>query len=153
MLKVVPSSLHLLIFKLSQCVVVAGSAGDNQPVVGASGWSSFGSRQFKFFTIQNTWEQAESTCKQFDAHLASVHNKNENNFIMSLIHTQADGVWLGGHTDGDSGIWFWTDFSDFDHTNWSPGEPNGSGKCLKIYNNGLWDDFHCDRQLNFVCAR
>ena len=88
---------------------------------------------------------------------------------MSLIFSQAGGVWLGGYTDSVSvfelvlnlshcssclvsslwgsgysfqiallqvsSIWLWTDFSDFDHTNWSQGEQNGSRKCLQIYNN------------------
>ncbi|KAL6466277.1 hypothetical protein MHYP_G00264100 [Metynnis hypsauchen] len=133
--------------------ITKGSVGDEQPALKASDWKPFGSHLYKLFTMQKSWKDAKGICEQNDASLASVHNNNENNFIMSLFSGQAGTVWLGGYYEPGLDQWRWSDFSEFDHTNWSQGEPNGSGNCLQIYSNGRWDDFHCHVALNFVCAK
>ena len=48
--------------------------------------------------------------------LASIHDKEENNFIRTL---QKDNlVWFGGRIDGKDGDFGWIDGSDWDFDNW-----------------------------------
>ncbi|XP_036418621.1 C-type mannose receptor 2-like [Colossoma macropomum] len=137
--------------------ITKGSVGDKQPVLKASGWTSYGPRQFMFFAIEKTWEEAESTCEEYGAHLASVHSENEDSFIKRLIYNQAGynrPSWLGGY---NSHIvpkrWYWTDESPFDFSPWTPGQPDGSGHCLQNNFKGGWDDLNCNSKIPFVCAR
>ncbi|XP_017543699.1 galactose-specific lectin nattectin-like [Pygocentrus nattereri] len=121
------------------------------------GWKSYGSRVFKFFGLKTTWDEAEKTCVRNNAHLASVHDEGEDNFIKRLIHAQSNqnqATWLGGYSSKTAyDRWYWTDGSHFDFADWYPGEPNGSGKCLQTNYYGAWDDLVCYNKRPFVCAR
>ncbi|XP_036418616.1 galactose-specific lectin nattectin-like [Colossoma macropomum] len=121
----------------------------------AFAWTQHGSREFKFFGIGSSWKDAEKVCMQSGALLASVHNNNEEKFIKRLIqsHTGEDRpTWLGGKPS-NAGYWVWSDGSDFDFAKWTPGQPDGSGRCLQINYNGGWDDLVCTEKRPFVCAR
>ncbi|KAL6466274.1 hypothetical protein MHYP_G00264070 [Metynnis hypsauchen] len=150
------SSLLLRIVCLLS-VQLAGTAGHKKHVFSASGWTPFGQREFLFFAIGKTWEEAESTCVEYGGHLASVHSENEEAFINRLIFTQAGydrPSWLGGYNSHMvPRRWFWTDGSPFDFSVWTPGEPDGFGHCLQTSYNGGWDDFLCNQNIPFVCAR
>ncbi|XP_036411753.1 galactose-specific lectin nattectin-like [Colossoma macropomum] len=128
-----------------------------QAVLRNSGWKSHGSHEFKFFGFKSTWEEAEKTCLRNDAHLASVHDENEDNFIKRLIHAHSNkniATWLGGYRSKTArDRWYWTDGSHFDFAEWAPGEPNGSGQCLQTNYYGAWDDLVCYYKRPFVCAR
>ncbi|XP_036412536.1 galactose-specific lectin nattectin-like [Colossoma macropomum] len=128
-----------------------------QAVLRDSSWKSYGSREFKFFGLKSTWEEAEKTCVRNNAHLASVHDENEDNFIKRLIHAQSNkniATWLGGYRSKTArDRWYWTDGSHFDFAEWAPGEPNGSGQCLQTNYYGAWDDLVCYYKRPFVCAR
>ncbi|KAL7836091.1 hypothetical protein AOLI_G00273750 [Acnodon oligacanthus] len=121
------------------------------------GWTQYGQREFMFFAIGKTWEEAESTCVQNNANLASVHSENEDAFIKRLIWTQAGRdhpTWLGGYNSHMvPQRWFWTDESAFDFAPWTQGQPDGSGHCLQTNFRGGWDDLVCNQKIPFVCAR
>ncbi|KAI4875418.1 hypothetical protein NFI96_032940, partial [Prochilodus magdalenae] len=127
-----------------------------------SGWKPYGQREFKFFNIKYTWEEAEEDCMQYEAHLASVHDGNENRFIKLLIKSQTgqnSPTWIGGYNSpAVPSRWYWTDDSPFDYSQWATGEPDGSGNCLQINyygteTTGGWDDLDCIGNLPFVCVR
>ncbi|XP_036420229.1 C-type mannose receptor 2-like [Colossoma macropomum] len=122
-----------------------------------SGWTSYGPCQFMFFAIEKTWEEAESTCEEYGAHLASVHSENEDSFIKRLIYNQAGSdrpSWLGGYNSHMvPQRWYWTDESAFDFSPWTQGQPDGSGHCLQTNYKGGWDDLNCNSKIPFVCAR
>ncbi|XP_037387846.1 C-type mannose receptor 2-like [Pygocentrus nattereri] len=122
-----------------------------------AGWVQFDQREFMFFAAGKVWEEAQSTCMDYDAHLASVHSDREDAFIKRLIwnHVGSDRPsWLGGYNSHVvPSRWFWTDESAFDFNSWTPGQPDGSGHCLQTNFKGGWDDLVCERNLPFVCAR
>lgn len=42
------------------------------------------------------------------------------------------------------------------YKNWIPGEPsdhNGAEDCVRICDNGLWNDVRCDRSSNIICEK
>ncbi|KAF7706246.1 hypothetical protein HF521_019500, partial [Silurus meridionalis] len=90
-------------------------------------WSQFGSRCFRIFTTETSWNDAEQNCVNMGGHLASVHNKEEYAFIQGLILkiTLSNKLtWIGANKIDTVSIWFWSDGSTFDYTFWSPGQPD-----------------------------
>uniref|UniRef100_A0AAR2L6I8 C-type lectin domain-containing protein n=1 Tax=Pygocentrus nattereri TaxID=42514 RepID=A0AAR2L6I8_PYGNA len=156
-----PNLPSIQIFKLLQSVADAVAEEKKEAVLRDPGWKSYGSRVFKFFGLKTTWDEAEKTCVRNNAHLASVHDEGEDNFIKRLIHAQSNqnqATWLGGYSSKTAyDRWYWTDGSHFDFADWYPGEPNGSGKCLQTnyYGNeirGLLKGFHMLISLKHLSA-
>lgn len=57
-------------------------------------------------------------------HLATVSNPSENAFILSLIPTNTQAVWLGGTDEEHEGVWQWLTGEPPSYTNWGVGEPS-----------------------------
>jgi len=98
------------------------------------------------------WEEAEEFCNDEKSHLVSIKSKEEQNFIRSIIGSNA--VWIGFQKKRD---WQWTDGSSVEYLNWSSGEPNNGGegrpeKCaMNSARSGQWNDFPCDTKFSFIC--
>ncbi|KAK5973178.1 Lectin protein type II [Trichostrongylus colubriformis] len=130
------------------------------------GWAILGKYEkvFKVIGDKKTWAEADEACKSQGAKLASIKNKEINDFIWDLAKSFPDGtgpesqIWIGGKKLW--GSWMWIDGTEWDYLNWSPGEPNnaeGREDCLQILAhsrlNGKWNDYFCDRKLAFVCQK
>ena len=111
--------------------------------------------------------EAEKECVKIDAHLASIHSAEENEFITTLYVPRAR-ICIGGLRDGNS--FRWMDGSDFNYQNWNTGEPknlNGNiESCMELYDgnhfkygktsgHGKWNDRPCDSIFinNYVCKK
>ncbi len=101
----------------------------------------------------STWELSEQAAAEyFEAHLVTVNNADENEFIRQSV-LAFDGNdrngWLG-FTDRDSeGNYVWANSEPVGFINWQPGEPNGG--VLQNYAGMLgqqgvstWFDLHDD---------
>ena len=54
-------------------------------------------------------------------------------FYTDLIKGSHRNSWLGLRGPSSSGVWNWTDKSDFSFSNWASGQPNGgSAKCVDV---------------------
>uniref|UniRef100_A0A8C1R8J0 Galactose-specific lectin nattectin-like n=1 Tax=Cyprinus carpio TaxID=7962 RepID=A0A8C1R8J0_CYPCA len=122
-----------------------------------NGWTNFGVRCYKYFSHTVNWITAERTCQTYDANLASVHNKLENDLLLSLMPSNIR-FWVGAQDGEQEGQWIWSDGSPFDYTSWCSGEPNNSGNvehCLELAysSNHCWNDLSCSDRVAFVCAK
>ncbi|KAK9969446.1 hypothetical protein ABG768_027622 [Culter alburnus] len=122
-----------------------------------AGWTNFGLRCYKFFSQTVNWVTAERNCQSLDAHLASVHNKLENEFLLSLLPSSNAHSWLGAHDGEVEGQWVWSDGTGIDYTNWCSGEPNNAGveNCLEINwtSNRCWNDLPCSYPgISYICV-
>uniref|UniRef100_A0A672SUD7 C-type lectin domain-containing protein n=1 Tax=Sinocyclocheilus grahami TaxID=75366 RepID=A0A672SUD7_SINGR len=90
------------------------------------GWTNFGVRCYKFFSQSANWITAERNCQSFDANLASVHNKIEQDLLLSLLPSSTR-CWIGAHDGEQEGQWVWSDGTPYDFTYWGSGEPNNLG--------------------------
>ncbi|XP_059426259.1 ladderlectin-like [Carassius carassius] len=119
------------------------------------GWSNFGARCYNFFSQLATWSEAERNCIALGANLASVHDDEENYFLLDLL-PPSTRCWIGGHDAVEEGEWLWSDGTKFDYTNWCDREPNN----LNVENCGelnwtsdqCWNDSTCTNTMGYICV-
>ncbi|CAM4660620.1 unnamed protein product [Leuciscus chuanchicus] len=122
------------------------------------GWIQFGLRCYKYFSQSTIWLTAERNCQSLGANLASVRNKLENDFLLSLLPSPSTHSWIGAHDAIQDGHWLWSDGTVFLYTNWCAGEPNNAGvpeNCLEInlYSRRCWNDTPCSNSMSHICAK
>ena len=91
------------------------------------GSKEFGDFCYTFHASPLSWQEAENECVKQGSHLASIHHKNEQAFIESLLVQSSqddDHMWIGMKDFGSNGYFLWTDDTAVQYTNWNPGEPN-----------------------------
>ncbi|XP_067220620.1 ladderlectin-like isoform X1 [Chanodichthys erythropterus] len=144
-------------FLLLFMIFSMGNAGVDLFLKCPTGWTIFGLRCYKHFSQPANRITAERNCQSLGANLASVHNKLENDFLLSLLPTSSTQSWGGGHDGEQDGQWLWSDGTAYDYTKWCSGEPNNHHRpenCLEINNshNRCWNDVPCSYSKNYVCV-
>ena len=124
-----------------------------------TGWDLLKSNCYKVFAATSpSWKYAENQCQGEGGHLASIHSKEENDFVSGL---DSDVMWLGGTDLPTEGTWIWSDGSTFSFTSWNCGNPDNAGTlqehCMTINQRcggeyGWWNDLSCSSFIRkFVC--
>lgn len=105
-----------------------------------AGFRWFNGHSFKIIPYRLTWNEAKSYCEALHGHLAVIHDNDKHNFIDSLITdiqgAASDGrVWIGATYE--NGILNWVDGvqETTAQENWYPGQPDGLGYAIHLYNN------------------
>ncbi|GMR51569.1 hypothetical protein PMAYCL1PPCAC_21764, partial [Pristionchus mayeri] len=102
------------------------------------------------------WQDGEATCKRFDGNLASIHNKQENNFVrrQAVALYSSHAVFIGAKA-GNDGVFQWIDGTEMDFVNWAPGYPKENfGDCAALdwYRTaGQWMNIDCNAKLPAAC--
>jgi hypothetical protein len=131
---------------------------------------------------QLSWEDAEEYCGNnfTNGQLASIHSAFDNARICKLdclrnslqtVRTKliisagwlpflSSNPWIGAIRFGNHNF-TWADGSDFDYTNWAPGQPS-SGNCVQVCRTttsarttcqeAKWATSECSTQAQFVCV-
>jgi len=132
------------------CIVVA----TEEPVLKCPDqWEKNGTFCYLAVEEYKSWDNASIACQQRNgSQLASVHDQNENDFLKDLSDR---AVWLGGKGSSSSGIWSWTDKSDFSFTNWDSdnGKPDKGREACIVMDGGVgkWRDAASYNVNYFVC--
>ena len=75
--------------------------------------------------------EAQNKSEDYGGNLVSINSQIEQDFINEAFASVDDGdhgKWIGFTDKNQEGNWVWSDGSNLDFTNWSPGEPsNGNG--------------------------
>ncbi|GMR52027.1 hypothetical protein PMAYCL1PPCAC_22222, partial [Pristionchus mayeri] len=106
-----------------------------------------------------TWNEAQTTCRNMGSTMASIHNQQENSFIRRLAVSKGavNGVFIGANITGKDKTFGWIDGTDWDFDNFYPGFPIASrGDCLAmdtLSNSGEWLNTDCSSKLPVACAR
>ncbi|XP_029976704.1 ladderlectin-like [Salarias fasciatus] len=123
-------------------------------------WFSFNGRCYRYVATHQTWIDAERHCVSLGANLVSIHSREEQNFVESLIQNfdPAQGhTWIGLTDHHENSKWMWSDGSRVDFVFWSPGEPSNHGgqeSCVEMNwaTYKKWNDTLCPHKQPFVCV-
>uniref|UniRef100_A0A6J0TXV3 CD209 antigen-like protein C n=1 Tax=Pogona vitticeps TaxID=103695 RepID=A0A6J0TXV3_9SAUR len=80
------------------------------------GWTIYDRALYYFSKDQKTWYDAENFCMSRDAHLASILNDEEQNYLTVQL---AEPFWIGLSDENVEGDWKWTDGSSLVTEFWS----------------------------------
>ncbi|XP_078268098.1 lectin-like [Rhinoraja longicauda] len=125
-----------------------------------SGWTGYNFTCMQFINEEINWIQAEVYCQNLvhGGHLASIHSKENNDFVLQLIQKESSPyqrVWIGSSDNHQDGNMFWTDGSRWDYQNWLAGKPLVGLYCntmALIQDSGFWSDEECNiSKYPFIC--
>jgi len=141
------------------------------------GWTEYAGKCYKFFDKKTSWRDAERTCWKNEGWLASIKDKETNDFITGTLlqhipdNTPYHQVYIGGQQIKEGGYtrdhWEWSDAGDgerteFVYTNWMANPADGGNEdCMSMLLKndasnvrGKWNDVHCDKDnwLPFICT-
>lgn len=137
---------------------------DNTRMNCAGGWmrrDDFGAC-FCFSRQRLSWNSAQAQCKMQSGSLADIYSENEAVWLAdySRLHT-GSSVWIGGKRNRYRYMWFTSGgrTKTMNYTRWAPGEPkfydpgNRHFICVNLWpeHQYKWDDFDCNKKLNFIC--
>lgn len=76
----------------------------------------------------HSWQQCEAQAVTENAHLVTVNDLNENNWLISTFHNE-EMVWIGFTDEDLEGVWRWSSGDTSTFTHWGALEPNNLGGC------------------------
>ena len=114
-----------------------------------NGWYQFGGHCYYIGNERKPWPEAEEDCLRMEAHLASVHSREENEYIQYLReinygYSSGEKIWLGGRRNAESGVWSWSDGSLWDYDVWWNDKP-GDSNCVSYRGDYMgWFTSECE---------
>jgi len=97
-------------------------------------WKLFGDHCYLYMNNSGSRyddiEVCRSECSSLGGSLASIHNKEENDFVFNLIEPHDDDSYYGLTWLGAScvqGAYKWDDGTSWDYENWNSGQPDNCG--------------------------
>ena len=152
--------LHIIVFCLIGTFNVHCLSETKSQTICPTGWLAFGDHCYLYVRDTKKFNEAETYCMSLSnpmrsGHLASVENRQEQNFMLDYVNSVKGGEFWIGFTDQQSeGLYTWTDGTSSLFTFWGRGEPNnneGNQNCALLYLNGAWDDTECNQRKSFMC--
>ena len=127
------------------------------------GWEMFEQSCYQIPDDHKDWASAENDCVQKGGHLASIHSKEENDFLLRLVGSgpiSSPVSIIGGKVKIDQSF-FWTDGTEFDYSNWQLGQPQrpyGTQNCIGLLPggevaDGTWILDGCVNSHKYICKK
>ncbi|KAJ3611260.1 hypothetical protein NHX12_021276 [Muraenolepis orangiensis] len=124
-----------------------------------SHWVPYAGHCYNLQRGKKTWKGALIACHQEEADLASVHNIEEQSFLISQMgYVPTDQLWIGLNDQRSQLLFEWTDRSQVTFTRWQSDQPshatNVQEDCVLIRGKeGKWADQGCEKEYGYVCKK
>ncbi|XP_070564288.1 snaclec coagulation factor IX/factor X-binding protein subunit B-like [Ptychodera flava] len=120
------------------------------------GWSFHGGHCYRYVnTTPMDFEKSRQQCMSAGAHLVTISNLTENQFVTSLINETCPScaVFIGYNDIGTEGIFTWDSGFDGEYKNWSPSNVFSDTKdCVVLdSSDGTWRETSCSQPNGFMC--
>lgn len=131
------------------------STSDGSVACTESGAIMFGGHCYFLASALQAGLAAQTNCAGLGAHLATLTGSAEQAAVIVL--GAGSERWIGlfrkSGTATDANYTWVTNEPRAGYAAWSPGEPNGSGQCVRMLAAGLWADQDCATPLASICER
>ncbi|XP_016987980.1 CD209 antigen-like protein B [Drosophila rhopaloa] len=112
-----------------------------------------GSRYFYIDSDSKNWVDAESSCREMGAHLASIKDQEEMDAIK--VKLTNDRYWLGISDRVTNGKYLSVaSGKEAPFLKWGPGEPNNvenNEHCVELLDGSVMNDNKCSDKYHFIC--
>ncbi|XP_071348975.1 macrophage mannose receptor 1-like isoform X1 [Trachinotus anak] len=124
----------------------------------SSPWIPYNGHCFHLNRDQKTWSEAQTECRNDGGDLVSIHNVEEQSFVISQLgYASTDELWIGLNDRKTEGLFDWIDHSTVSFTSWEFGKPAVSTDiqdCVLIRGeNGNWAGRVCEEKHGFICMK
>ncbi|CAL8313738.1 unnamed protein product [Merluccius merluccius] len=122
-------------------------------------WVPYAGHCYNLHRGKKIWKDALSACLKEDADLASIHNIEEQSFLISQMgYLPTDQLWIGLNDQRSERFFEWTDRSKVTFTRWQSDEPthavNHREDCVLIRGEeGRWADQVCEKENGYICKK
>ncbi len=110
----------------------------------AAGVVKFRNKYFLVVQEKKKPLQARLWAQDRGGELASITDKQENDFVTNLLRQTKIDAWIGASDEAREGHWVWFDSTPFKFNAWRPGEPSNEGGdedfILLTHEEGKWND-------------
>ncbi|XP_051871858.1 macrophage mannose receptor 1 isoform X2 [Pristis pectinata] len=131
----------------------------NVPISCPNGWLKYAGYCYILHRDRKTWQQSLRACRKEEGDLVSIHNIEEQSFIITQFGiSSTNEVWLGLNDLKLSMLFAWSDDSPVTFTAWSYQEPshlsNRDEDCVMMNTtSGYWADQLCEMEYAYICKR
>uniref|UniRef100_A0A2R8P230 E-selectin n=1 Tax=Callithrix jacchus TaxID=9483 RepID=A0A2R8P230_CALJA len=107
-----------------------------------------------------TYDEASAYCQRRYTHLVAIQNKEEIEYLNSILSYSPSYYWIGIRKVNNVWVWVGTQKPLTEAArNWAPGEPNNKQNdedCVEIYikrdkDVGMWNDERCSKKKLALC--
>lgn len=137
-------------------VDISGNYTERESQLCPHGWQEFNRKCFYNYDDADNLVKSKDTCSGIhdNATLVTIHSKEENDFIKSLISNDNSKAWIGAiHDQINYGSYIWIDDSRFNYINWV-NNPSGcifSCCAVSVNTDGQWDSEPCKNKNTILC--
>ncbi|KAM9163688.1 macrophage mannose receptor 1-like isoform 1-T1 [Pangshura tecta] len=121
------------------------------------GWKRHGFHCYLVGHTSVTFSEANKTCERSNAYLATVEDKNEQAYLISLIGLRPEKYfWIGLSDVEEPGTFKWTNGAAVLFSHWNSAMPGGKSGCVAMGTGiaaGLWDVLSCEKTAKFLCKQ
>uniref|UniRef100_A0A673W116 Macrophage mannose receptor 1 n=1 Tax=Salmo trutta TaxID=8032 RepID=A0A673W116_SALTR len=131
----------------------------DQPTFCTSHWIPYAGHCYYLQRTKKMWRDALAACHKDGGDLASIHNIEEQSFIISQSgYTATDELWIGLNDQRNALLFEWTDRSHVTFSHWQTGEPSHGANlqedCVLIRGkDGKWADNLCEKTYGYMCKK
>ncbi|XP_041944958.1 macrophage mannose receptor 1-like isoform X1 [Alosa sapidissima] len=122
-------------------------------------WIPYAGHCYFLNRTKSTWKNSNIQCLNAGGHLVSIHDIEEQSFVLSQLgYMETDKLWIGLNDQKTQLLFEWSDQSPVTFTTWDTEEPSHHRSVLEDCvlmggKDGQWSDEVCASKYGFICKK